>query len=86
MNIVEQEDWAYTLFHDGLEGGYFLETVCGTIGVYCLTIRLSADEVEAMKADPSFIKDLARKITYSPTKYMSRRVPDFEPEPHDHEL
>ena len=80
MNIIEQENWAYTLFHDEAGGDYYLETVCGTIGIFTLTIRLTADEVASMEADPNFVKDLAQRITYSPTQFMERRVPDFEPD------
>lgn len=80
MNIIEQEDWAYTLFHDEARGNYYLETVCGTVGIYTLTIKLTAEETASMTADPEFVKDLARRITYSPTQFMERRVTDFDPD------
>ena len=80
MNIIEQENWAYTLFHDEAGGNYYLEAVCGTVGIYTLTIKLTAEEIAAMTADPKYVKDLAQRITYSPTQFMERRVPDFEPD------
>ena len=80
MNIIEQENWAYTLFHDEARGNYYLEAVCGTVGIYTLTVKLTAEEIAAMTAVPEFIKDLAQRITYSPTQYMERRVPDFDPD------
>ena len=78
MKIIEEEDWSYTLFEDEIAGNYFLEAVCGTIGVFNLTICLTADEIDSMASDPSFVKALAAKITYSPSKYLERRVPDIE--------
>jgi hypothetical protein len=86
MKIIEQEEWSYTLFQDGSDGQYYLETVCGTIGVFSLTIRLDPDEVAEMKADPAFVKHLAQKITYSPRRYLERRVPDIDLEPKENEL
>ena len=80
MNVIEQENWAYALFHDEAGGDYYLETVCGTVGIYTLTVKLTAEEIAAMTADPNFVKDLAQRITYSPTQFMERRVPDFEPD------
>lgn len=80
MNIIEQENWAYTLFHDEARGNFYLEAVCGTVGIYTLTIKLTAEEIAAMTADPKFIKYLAQRITYSPTQFMERRVTDFDPD------
>ncbi|HRI03109.1 MAG TPA: hypothetical protein PLL77_05160 [Pyrinomonadaceae bacterium] len=74
LKKIAEENWFYILEHDDETDEYFLDVVCGTVGVYTIKIKLNDPEVEAYNADAASIKDLANSITNSPNGFLDRRV------------
>lgn len=74
LHKIAEENWFYIFEHDDETDEYFLDVVCGTVGIYTIRIKLTEQEIGAYKADASSIKDLASSITSSPTAFLDRRV------------
>lgn len=56
------------------DGRYLLEVMCGTVGVFTLTIELSPGEIADFERDPESVKRLARAVSGSPTSFLHRKV------------
>jgi len=60
-------------FYEDSQGSYWIEVVCGTIGLYEVKIKLLPEEVQKYKTDIRFLDDLAYKISRSPASYEKRK-------------
>jgi hypothetical protein len=67
--ILKRKD--YSLYEDE-KGDLWIEVVCGSIGLYEVTVKLLPDEVEKYRADPGFLEDLSYMIARDPEKYQKR--------------
>ncbi len=56
------------------DGRYLLEVLCGTVGVFTLTIELTPAEIGDFERDPESVKRLARAVSGSPTSFLDRKV------------
>ena len=65
--------WSFILFRYGRH--YLLSVVCGGPGLYVVDFELNADELSAFRSrGDSSIIELAKRVSYRPSKYMSRRI------------
>jgi len=74
MQLIDQRDWAWTLYADGERR--YLSVLCGTIAMYELTIELDAGE-RARIGESGFLDALAREVSYRPDSYKARHVTGF---------
>jgi len=66
-----KKQWEYILYKDNDE--LILSVVCGTIALYDIEIKLSAEQKEKFsKEGQGFIDLLAEEIRYNPLKYNKR--------------
>ena len=54
-------------------GKYFVELVCGGVGMYEVTVPMLESEVQDFKVDPERIKHVVREVTFSPEKAVRDR-------------
>lgn len=74
MRILLESPWNYTLSEEEA-GDFLLSVVCGTVGVYELTIRLNKAERERYLAEgEDYIQVLASNVCSNPGKYERRSV------------
>ena len=65
--------WSFILFRYGRH--YLLSVVCGGPGLYAVDFELNVDELSAFRSrGDSSIIELAKRVSYGPSKYMSRRI------------
>jgi len=73
MRKILEKSWTYTLYQD--EEDYFLEAVCGSVGIFELAIRLNDEEKKLFSEQgEAFISSLAQKISDSPQAFQDRKV------------
>ena len=73
--IVLQEDWFYTLKTENPET-YILSVVCGSVGIYEITIQLDPEELKAFQLDGQpYIEKLANQIRSTPSLFLKRQRP-----------
>ena len=72
--ILASSPWAYELTQTD-DGRLILTVVCGTVGVYELSLQLDPVEVVGWNREgESYIEDLAAVITAEPSRYWHRHV------------
>ena len=54
-------------------GKYFIEVVCGGVGMYEVTVPMLENEIQDFKFDPDRIKYVVREVTFSPEKVVKDR-------------
>lgn len=74
MQVLQEEHYFYILEYDEITGDYFLEALCGTVGVFTVKIKLTAKEIADYQANNESVRILAQKIVYSPESFLPRRV------------
>lgn len=74
---IARKDWYWILYRS--TDGLLLSVLCGTIGMYELTVRLSEAEEASYRADAGYLDELAAAIRYAPDSYRERRIPTFKP-------
>lgn len=74
MQLIDQRDWAWTLYADGERR--YLSVLCGTIAMYELALELDAGE-RARIGELGFLDALAREVAYRPDSYKARHVMGF---------
>ena len=63
----------YTFTRSG--SSYYLKVLCGSIGLYEITIELDREELKDYgEWVESFIDGLARKVAYSPETFIKRSI------------
>ena len=77
--LYRNADWIFTLFqHDGHD---LMTVVAGGVGLYGVTIRLSAQEMAAVCADEARAIALARDVATRTAAYADHRVsPPIDPQ------
>jgi hypothetical protein len=74
MEIIAQEQWAWTLFQE--EAEFYLSVLCGTVGLYEVVLKLSAAEV-ATVSNREAINELASKVRAQPKSFAHRQPVNF---------
>ena len=74
MEILEQENYLYTLSKNSETDECCLEVECGRAAVFTVRIKLNPSEISAYKENPKFIKDLAGQIVSSPNDFQHRHI------------
>jgi len=62
---------SYSLYRDRY-GEFWIEVVCGTIGLYEIKVKLTEQEKSRFNSDPTFLEDLAYMISKNPDQYKDR--------------
>lgn len=72
MILYRNADWMFTLFrHDGRD---LVTVVAGGVGMYEITVRLSAQEMAVLCVDEASAIALARDVATRTAAYADRRV------------
>ena len=78
MPILDSEHWGHEFFER--DGRYYLNVVCGTVGIYDVTVELTADELAAYERDGvGVVRALAKRIRDNPPSVDDRRVRGVDP-------
>jgi hypothetical protein len=73
MEVLLKKDWSYTLKRNGSD--LTLSVLCGTVGLYEVSIILNENENELfLKQGENFIDTLANNIRSNPESYKSRAL------------
>jgi len=78
---LHDEPWSWTL--DQTAGGLILTVVCGSVGLYEVTVVLEPDEVRAwQRSGPAGIQPLVEAIQMDGTgeTFAGRHRPDLRPD------
>jgi hypothetical protein len=76
--VLSSSPWSYDLTHTD-DGRLILTVVCGTVGLYELSLELDATEVACWTRDGEpYIRDLAATITRQPSQFWHRHVGGIE--------
>jgi len=73
MRILQEENWFYTAWVDEKDE-YFLEAVCGTVAIFTITVKLTAEEIAAYHKNHESLRMLAQSIVDRPDDFLHRRV------------
>lgn len=73
MQVLAESTWSWLLLADGERR--LLSVLCGTVGLYELTLELTTEECPSGPVDWSSIDRLARSISYSPKAFLPRHQP-----------
>lgn len=73
MQILQEENWLYTAWIDDNEE-YFLEAVCGTVAIFTMMIKLTAEEIATFRKNPESLRILAQSVIDAPDDFLHRRV------------
>lgn len=74
--IYSNSGMMFSVLKDKESDKYFLEVVCGTIGMYEVTIPLTRDEVSDFNIDPSRINRLVKAVIDNPSEMKKQRIGD----------
>ena len=77
MKVIDQKSWSWTLYRRDDE--YILSVLCGSVAMYGREVILSKNEISEYLEHG--IDELAKKITYEPSKYKSRQIIGFHDDP-----
>lgn len=73
MKVEHTKTWDHILYRDGER--LLLSVLCGTIGIYEISIELNAEEMHAYEAEGTdYIQFLANRVRSDNAGYMHRRV------------
>ncbi|MBK8575467.1 MAG: hypothetical protein IPN90_07270 [Elusimicrobia bacterium] len=72
--IYSNSGMMFSVLKDKESEKHFLEVVCGTIGMYEVTIPLTREEVLDFKIDPSRIHRLVKAVIDNPSEIKKERV------------
>lgn len=61
------------VFLEEATGKYFIEVVCGGVGMYEVTVPMLESEIADFKFDRERIKYVVREVTYNPEKVVRSR-------------
>jgi len=71
--IIDSEHWGHEFFVS--DGRYYLCVVCGTVGVFDVTVELTAQEFAEYERDGvKVIRALADQIRFRPNDFQERNV------------
>ncbi|HEU5475187.1 MAG TPA: hypothetical protein VFV67_31475 [Actinophytocola sp.] len=70
---VRRRLWDYILYESPT--GFLLSVVCGSVGLYVVTIALSGAEGNRCRHDDRYLDGLVAKVRDFPHEYRERRVP-----------
>lgn len=71
---IFEKPWLYDVVVDERTGAYFLDVVCGGVGMYVVRIRLTPEEIEDFKRNETSLDGLARQVSYDPDRFAERLV------------
>lgn len=71
--IYSNSEMMFSVLKDKKSDKHFLEVVCGTIGMYEVTIPLTSEEVADFKMEPSRIHRLVKAIIDNPSEIQKER-------------
>lgn len=74
MKEMHKKDWSHVVVFDEETGEWFLDAVCGSVGIYSVGVRLLPSEIEAFQQNPDALDGLASKIAYDPSQFADRAV------------
>lgn len=72
--IYSNSEMMFSILKDKESDKHFLEVVCGTIGMYEVTIPLTREEVSDFKIDPSRIHYLVKAVIDNPSEIKKERA------------
>jgi hypothetical protein len=62
MQLLERDPyWMYSLYRSE-EGELYIETVCGSVGLYDIWLRLTDDDVEKYQSNRRYARELVHAI------------------------
>ena len=77
MKVIDQKSWSWTLYQRNDE--YILSVLCGSVAMYGREIVLNANETAEYLLHE--IDEIAKRVTYEPSKYRSRKISAFHDDP-----
>lgn len=73
MKEIIKQPWQYSFYQDEQE--LILSVVCGSIGIFEITIKLNeVEKTEYELRGLEYIEELAKKIQYTPSLYSDRNI------------
>ena len=70
--VLAEEAWNFVVFSYGKD--WVLTYVAGSVGLYEVSIRLEADEVERIRITPGYAKSMAEQFRLHPEAYRAREL------------
>ena len=78
--VLAEEAWNFVVFSHGED--WVLTYVAGNVGLYEVSIRRDADELERIRIAPGYAKSLAERFRHAPEAYRARELrPAISPPP-----
>ena len=71
--VYSNSEMMFSVLKDKESDNHFLEVVCGTIGMYEVTIPLTREEVADFKIDPSRLHRLVKAVIDNPSAIQKDR-------------
>jgi len=73
METIFEKQWSYKFGKE--DEDYFLEVVCGSVGIYEIKIQLNDEEIDNYKEKgKEYIENLVSDIQHDNTLWLSRVV------------
>lgn len=72
--IYRDKALMYSVMKDETDNSYYIQVLCGGVGMYKINVKLSNDEVKEFKENNQSLNDLAREIAMSPDKFKNRQI------------
>lgn len=71
MKEIYKKNWVYSFYENN--GKYFVDVLCGTVGMYNLLVQLNDIEIESyVKYGITYIDSLVKKIQENPSAFSYR--------------
>jgi hypothetical protein len=75
LELLHRGVWSFALLRIPATNRMFLNVLCGTVGVYGVTIELNPEELADLRQQgKNVVEEWARKITQRPTSVRARQV------------
>lgn len=74
MKEIAKEPWNY-IFSEELHGQYLLTVVCGGVGIFEVTIRLTTKQADRYRHDGlGYIASLAEQVRADPPSFETQKA------------
>ncbi len=76
MVEIDRSRMSWILYQD--QEQYFISVVCGSVGIFEVSIKLLPEEVESyLKEGKEFIERFAKDVRFSTKSFSHRAIQDF---------